>query len=251
MDGLHWSSDTFKNQAYNLRRGRVDLLRQHVAYKSAAILQVVRHAPEPPELVLIGDNAESDPVIYLGIKLFLEGHLGREGYRKYLEIAGVEPDLAEAVIAKYAYSLKGSVSRIFIRSLGGKKIARVSPLTSSIHEFASFSEVAFVECLEGGLHPGWVWQLVRTFHNRHGAELPDLLVRLYALRDSERLPQEARGELQAVIDRLEGVQANCEVPAKKVDPFAGYLSPEPIKVAEDELLHAAAGWIEAQTPKEE
>ena len=41
-DGLDWSSDSFKNQAYNLRRGRMDLLKHHVGYKSGALLDIAR-----------------------------------------------------------------------------------------------------------------------------------------------------------------------------------------------------------------
>jgi hypothetical protein len=44
-DGMDWTSDTFKNQAYNLKMGRLKLLKQHVAYKTATILNHMAKAP--------------------------------------------------------------------------------------------------------------------------------------------------------------------------------------------------------------
>ena len=94
LDGLDWSSDTFKNQAYNLRKGRVDLLRHHLAYKSLAILRLVQAAGEGAQFVLLGDSAESDAYIYLGVQLLLSGELNAKSYKEFLLLGGVEAELA-------------------------------------------------------------------------------------------------------------------------------------------------------------
>ncbi len=84
MDGLEWESDTFKNQVYNIVRGRPGELKQHVAYKTTAILELCRELPDHSELIFIGDNAEADPYIFAGLTLLIHGDIDLDLYKRFL-----------------------------------------------------------------------------------------------------------------------------------------------------------------------
>ena len=90
LDRLEWSSDTFKNQTYNLRMGRLDLLRHHIAYKTKAILDIALKLTPESRIVMIGDNAEYDPFIYTGVRLLLEKRFDLAKLRESLDTAMVE-----------------------------------------------------------------------------------------------------------------------------------------------------------------
>ena len=177
LDGLDWTSDTFKNQAYNLRMGRMDLLRQHVAYKSLAILNVVATGGPGSKFILIGDNAESDAFIYTGIKLFLDGKLGAEGYRRYLEIAGVEGAVAKDLTAKLPKPV-ARVQGILIRNVPGHQLVLEPPLTGALQTFDNYFEAALLLLKHGVLAPERLWPLTRSFHNHHGMSRSELAGRL-------------------------------------------------------------------------
>ncbi len=177
LDGLDWTSDTFKNQAYNLRMGRMDLLRQHVAYKSLAILNVVATGGPGSKFILIGDNAESDAFIYTGIKLFLDGKLGAEGYQRYLEIAGVEGAVAKDLTAKLPKPV-ARVQGILIRNVPGHQLVLEPPLTGALQTFDNYFEAALLLLKHGVLAPERLWALTRSFHNHHGMSRSELAGRL-------------------------------------------------------------------------
>lgn len=168
MDGLDWSSDTFKDQAYNLRMRRMDLLRQHVGYKSLAILRLVVAAGENARFCLIGDNAESDGYVYCGIKLFVEGRLGATAYRAYLEAAGVEPQAAQDLVAEIVIPTGAAVDAILIRNVPGYAFQREAPLTDPVQTFDNFYQAGLLLGVHGIIPPEALWELTRKFLNRHG-----------------------------------------------------------------------------------
>ena len=168
MDGLDWSSDTFKNQAYNIRMGRMDLLRQHVAYKSLAILTVVASAGPEARFTLIGDNAESDAYIYAGIKLLLDGRLSEAAYRSYLELAGVESGTAAELASGLPAQRGARVDSVLIRNVPGYELAEAPPLTDLVQTFDNFFQAALLLIVGGVLGEEHLWPLVRSFHNHYG-----------------------------------------------------------------------------------
>ncbi len=168
LDGLDWSSDTFKNQAYNLRMGRMDLLKQHVAYKSLAILNLIAAAGAGSRFLLIGDNAESDAYIYTGIKLLLEGRLGSGGYQAYLEAAGVEKDVARSLAGNLPGSAGTRVVGVLIRNVPGYVFVAEPPLTDVVQTFDNFFQAALLLMVYGILPASKLWELARSFHNHHG-----------------------------------------------------------------------------------
>lgn len=183
MDRIDWTSATFKNQAYNLKMGRVDLLRQHVAYKTLAILSVVGRATAGSRFVMIGDNAESDAYIYLGIKFLAERKLSPAGLNSYLEIAGVEASVAAQIHAEASRLVDGiSVPHILIRSVPGYRIIDCPPLTDYIAYFTDYFDASLILLQADLIDPGSLWQLIRRFHNQHGYSLTNLCRRLRVVR---------------------------------------------------------------------
>ena len=191
MDGLDWSSDTFKNQAYNIRMGRMDLLRQHVAYKSQAILNLVAEAGPGSQFLMIGDNAESDAYIYTGLKLLLEGRLGSAGYQAYLETAGVEPDVAREVTKEYQAARAGEhgvrVAAVLLRDVPGYTFVTEPPLTDAVQTFDNFFEAALLLMAHGLIPAACLWALTRSFHNHHGMTRRQLAAMLRAPAVAARL----------------------------------------------------------------
>ena len=144
IDGLEWDSDTFKNQAYNLLKGKVSFLKQHIAYKSAAILNIISSCPADRKYTFIGDNAESDPLIYLGVALYISGALDIDSYLQYLQAAGTDAQTLENFAKILPEVPSGEVSGIIIRNAPGYTRKIPEFLSSFIRSFDHFYETAFL-----------------------------------------------------------------------------------------------------------
>lgn len=250
LDGLDWSTDTFKNQAYNLKQRRVDLLRQHVAYKSAAILRLAATLPSPSDIYMFGDSAESDGFIYLGCKLFLEHRLKPSEYRRYLEIMGVETAIVSQLIPEGLQPPpKHHVKAILIRRLPDKNQQLYPPLTQPIEVFDSFFDAALTLMRLGVIEPENLRTLTRRFHNRYGLSLSQashslssLLLALQAHGDVSH--SALRKELQTVLSELETMKKAS--PWKRITRHTPS-SPLPIMdrfqaMGPEEILSAARTW---------
>lgn len=167
LDGLDWSSDTFKDQAYNLKMGRLSKLKHHVAYKTGAILNIMKKADSDGCFYLIGDNAEADPFIYLGIKLYVEKTLSAENFQRYLDILGVEPKIAQDIVTTFPIKKNLIVQDILIRRVQQNKIPHNNPLVRTIRWYSSFFEVALIMIKNGFIASRHLWPLARAFHNEH------------------------------------------------------------------------------------
>ena len=166
LDGLDWTSDTFKNQAYNLRKRRFDLLRHQVAYKSAAILHLISGQSEHhPSYYLLGDCAESDAYIYLGIKLLLDDRLSIDGYRQYLSYSGVDDDAAENIIGRFHSKPAGHCAGLLIRLLPNYTFCAAPPLTDPIITFDDYYDVVLYFVSRALISGPQFYELTRTFHN--------------------------------------------------------------------------------------
>jgi hypothetical protein len=118
MDGLEWESDTFKNQVYNIVRGRPGELKKHVAYKTTAILELCKDLPDNAELVFIGDNAEADPYIFAGLTLLIHGKIDKQLYKEFLLSGVVRRQSATEICRQdFAWLQKKNlrVSQVWIR----------------------------------------------------------------------------------------------------------------------------------------
>ena len=182
-DGLDWSSDSFKNQAYNLRRGRMDLLKHHVGYKSGALLDIARRCGAGSRFYLVGDNAESDTYIYIGFKLLVEGRLTADGYRRYLKIAGVDDTVAADLMTRAAQVQKSKIGGILIRNLKGYRSISAPPLTDAVTRFDTFLEAGAFFALSDVCRAEALPRMLRQMHNRFDLPRSDLSTLLQVLEN--------------------------------------------------------------------
>ena len=166
-DNIDWESDTFKNQIYNLRKIRIDQLRSHIAYKTSAILKILTRAKDGDDFYFIGDNAESDPPIYLGIKAFVEGVLSAAEYTNYLLALGVGEEQIAQISTDFADLPKCSVKGIFIRLLPQKQVLDFSPFSDVISYFINFYELALYFENRGIIAEDYMSKIVKIFQSRY------------------------------------------------------------------------------------
>jgi len=200
-DGLDWTTDSFKNQAYNIRRGRMDLLKHHVGYKSGAIVDLARKCGAGSVFFLIGDNAESDTYIYLGFKLLVEGRLTADGYRRYLKIAGVDDAVAADLMVRAAQVQKSRVGGILIRNLKGYAAVNVPPLTDTVTRFDTFLEAGAFFTLAGVCRPEALARMVRQLHNRFDLPRSQLAAFLQVLGNASSAGSDLRRVVEALKPR--------------------------------------------------
>lgn len=242
IDDLDWTSDTFKDQAYNLLMGRMDLLRHHVAYKSLAILGIVAQAGPGASFTMIGDNAESDAFIYLGIKLIAERLLTPKAYAQYLEIAGVEKDVSAEVVAVVKNLPKSTVRGILIRDVPGYSLVRESPLTDSVRSFDNFFQAALLLMGDGMIAPSLLWPLVRSFHNLHGIGLPQIAGMLASVIGAKGAPESLKAAAAQGLPRL---QTTADLDAGKLVALGLASSDEGLRqMSESQILRSARSWME-------
>ncbi|MCX6127595.1 MAG: DUF2183 domain-containing protein [Proteobacteria bacterium] len=175
-DGLDWTSDTFKNQSYNIKMGRLKLLKQHVAYKSATILNIVAKASPSAQFILIGDNAELDAFIYVGVKMLLSGELSPGAYRDYLALGKVDEEILSTLdpLIHKDFS-QAKIKGILIRNAPGFTLSMAPPLTDLVLPFHSYFEV-LLHFLAWNLMPATVLpELTRRLHNDYGLSREELL----------------------------------------------------------------------------
>ncbi|MCX6119591.1 MAG: hypothetical protein NT027_18800 [Proteobacteria bacterium] len=173
LDNLDWTSDTFKNQTYNLRMARIDLLRHHIAYKTKAILDVMGKAPDGTSFWMIGDNAEYDPFVYESIRLFLNGSMNINDLGEWMAGAKVERRVVAQVLAGHEIlpSRGLKVKGVLIRKLAGYPVVQIAGLTDGISLFDNWFQIAWIWLHQGLIHAQDLVSLVRAFHNLHGVPL--------------------------------------------------------------------------------
>ncbi len=239
LDGLDWNTDTFKNQAYNLRKGRVSALRQHTAYKTASILRVVQEAPAGTQFFLIGDNAEYDAFVYTGIALFLEGRLTAKGYQKYLQLGGVEPEVSDDFAKLLQFEPQAKIAGILIRKAPGYGVVASSPITDPIFTFDNYFEAALKMMQCGLVDFDNLWPLTRAFHNRHGLKRRDLAITLDQFKAANR-DEAVRLEIDRIQKRLWEEQETATHIAD--NPFYARSLDNYRRLDEGEILQCATSW---------
>jgi len=214
LDGLDWSTDTFKNQTYNLRMARIDLLRHHIAYKAKAILDLAAVFPEGATFWLIGDNAEYDPFVYAALKAFLCEQIDVTGLSEWLSAAGVERNVVDQVLLG-TEGLQGKslvCGGIFIRKLQGYPVIEAPPLTSSIVLFESWLQIAWILFLDGLLSSSSMWRLIRGFHNQYGISLSHVS---WAINDFLSTHRDLSAPVASGIDDVVKKLSSCEIIERK------------------------------------
>lgn len=238
LDGLDWSSDTFKNQAYNLKKGRFDLLKHQVAYKTAAILRLMESQADGISYILIGDNAESDPFIYLGIKLLTEQRLSPQTFEIYLELLGVEHTVSHTLWQGIKRIPRCKVDGIFIRNLTQYNYFGESPLTDPICLFESFFDVNLYFLLHKIIDFDVFWGVTKSLHNKYGISLHEI---------AQKIDQCQATELDLTTrDKLRGILGPYSKPGS-VQPGTNGIKKANLdhwnKLSEEEIMQQAKNWI--------
>lgn len=177
-DGLDWSSDTFKNQAYNIVRGRFDQIKAQMAYKFTAILKIISQAKSNSEFILIGDNAECDPLVYMGIKLFSEGILNQNQIHQYLVASGADQAVVNSIWHKDLANVSCRIKGIYIRKLKNYPLIAVPPLTLPIFYFEDYFDVAIELFKIKYLSSTQLEDIMSQLVAKHGYKMQDLEKRL-------------------------------------------------------------------------
>ena len=245
LDQLDWTTDTFKNQSYNIRMARIDLLRHHIAYKTKAILDIAGSAATESVLWMVGDNAEYDGFIYCGVKLFLEGRLDRAGFAGWLAAAKVERSVIDQVLTgtEWVKERRLRVAGILIRKLNNYQVVRQKPFTDEIFMFESWLQVAWQWLKAELIKPEDLWGLARSFHNLHGVPLEHISWCLEQEVAKAQLPPALKAAADKVLARL--YQSNV-VPRRALgwDLGESVTSMEP-QISADQIVALAHSWYES------
>lgn len=244
-DGLDWSTDSFKNQAYNLRKGRLGFLRHHVAYKTATVLKLIDEAPPKAKFVLIGDSAELDSYIYIGLTAYLNGNLTDAEYIDYLKIGGVNSEVAEDLKSVLRRNRQTEVAAILIRKVPGHRLNRIPPITDAVYFFDNYLNATLVMLVLGFVDSAGLASLVREFHDISGYTIYEILLSLKRFEPilPEEYVRDLIEELAMVYQRLHNKAFSSEILTKP------NLSPSPVQITVKgpELLLAAKRWAQVTT----
>lgn len=250
LDGLDHSSDSFKNQAYNLRKRRFDQIKQQVAYKTASIGRILAQEQRPSSFYFLGDNAESDFIIYLGLKLYTEQYLSDDGFIQYLKALQVNQTVAQDVLSRITVQKRHKVPLILIRQLTGYPAVNLQPFSRLVVHFENYFEAFLAFYCFGLVEEGCLWPIVQSFHNNYHFPLGLLLGYLEGV-DVYSLPEDRLNkELQMVMEKLAAYDVDKISPRQH---FCPYIEPEEeaqvlSELSEKQIIEFAEEW---RTTKED
>jgi len=239
-DGLDWDSDTFKDQAYNLLKGKLSLLRNHVAYKSLALLRIISCESGSPEVFLLGDNAELDPYIYAGVYWYLRGTFSAEQYAQYLALALPEDHPRKELETALSSIKPAKVKGIFIREAPGYQSVKPNALTRPIIIFNNYFNAALHMIPMGLIEAAALPEICLRFHNDHGFTVDEILQPLAELANVCGHDADIGAAIAASHQIFNGAKRNPHAPASHALDLSGV---QPTETSADELLAAAKQWL--------
>lgn len=258
LDDLDWTSDTFKNQTYNIRMARMDLLKHHIAYKTRAVLDVLVNSPKGSQIWMIGDNAEYDHYIYTGVSLALLGHLSRAGLCQWLASADVESSVVQQVIKgfgdeQWSKLTSHTLGGIFVRKVPGYKDWQPELFRPVTYFFRNWIEIAWIWFRSGLINHGELWPVLRLFHNRHGLSLESLEILLTDAIEELHQNEDNPALLSAAKIALHKIQGQRDSKISKSLPFklASFESSQ-LSLDSIDLIQEARKWyLEIQRLKQQ
>lgn len=114
MDHLICASHSFKDQIYNLKKAKLSLLKHQVPYKLAAILSICDTCTNLKHLILIGDNAESDPYIYTLVKAIITNRISKPHIIQCLKYLDVPEETTTEILTKLTLFAKKHPPQVII-----------------------------------------------------------------------------------------------------------------------------------------
>lgn len=164
MDYLSCASNSFKDQIYNLKKAKFSLLKQQVSYKVAAILALASTCTNLKQLILIGDNAESDPYIYMLVKYILTARISRADSTACLGVMGISAEMAGELFARLdcfeAKAVQPPQVLIAIRRAHLALPQPSSPLVQDIFWFEHYLHLAIMLSELGYIQPTGLCQFL-------------------------------------------------------------------------------------------
>ena len=204
LDRISWSTDTFKNQVYNLFPGRTDQLRQHILYKSVAISQLMIAANRGSTFVFIGDSSESDPLIYLGLKFLIEGVFDIERYSEYLELNRVVGSIKDKFCEELSEHIEQITSLktkgVFIRSLKNYPLSVPKELSTCLASFDHYWELGLHLYSQQLITLNQLKRVAILFHNKLGFPV-EILADFYQSHMGDSSPIKMMSELLDAMDQ--------------------------------------------------
>ena len=162
LDRLYWTSITLKNQLYNIKKIKFKLLREQISYKTLAILNIIEKNPNS-SFFLIGDNSESDPYIYSGLKLLKDGSLSHKGYMDFLEMAGLTKSSIKTIVQNKGFLKPAKILNIFIRDT---KDGKTSSLDPYLIKFRSYKNLFLYSYKMNYLSNHILQSFIKTFYKK-------------------------------------------------------------------------------------
>jgi len=241
MDGLDWNSETFKNQAYNVKQRRFNMLKHHIGYKTAAILSLIKKSQSGSKFYLIGDNSESDAYIYLGIALRLRNKLTVKSFQKYLEVAGVSSAVASEISETFLDLPKASVEAILIRCAPNYESTSYPRLTDGIRHFDNYLQAAFIFIQHQLIPEELLFPLCKTFHNNFWFQRSQIINHLNSFLKSATTPdiKEVILEVTKQFSKIDTTMPSETISANLSPCDFSYLD----DLQEDECLGLAKEWL--------
>lgn len=242
LDDVSWDSAIFKDQTYNLRKGRVDLLRHHIGYKSAALHMIMASLKKDSRVVLIGDSVEDDCFVYRGFKGFLRGEVSLSGYLQYLELGGTDKDEIEGLKEVLTPLQDLDITQIYIRKVPGYPMADGGLLSTDVIFFDHFLEVGLDLIALGFIDPKALGRMLWGFHNQYNLareELVALCMHAYQRRPSEPFFSDLAEGLSQI-----GIQTSLfKARLDAVKPYEALELTKPL--SEQAFLNVASHWVQS------
>ena len=171
MDGLTWASDSFKDQIYNLKKGKISLLKHQVGYKMASILSLCAKFHEPKKILLIGDNAETDPYIYMLIKGFLTKQIDEQECIQLLGKLDVSKKIGDQIFHELENPRFLSDVPILIRKIKGKPSGVPTEFKNQIFYFEDYFQASIISHSLGLINLHSLLNILVGMHNFHNYQI--------------------------------------------------------------------------------
>lgn len=151
LDGVEWDGILYKDQAHLLLRREPSQLRNHTAFKLAALLLLLARLPRGMGMHLYGDDLESDPLVYCAFGDVAAGRLRGEALAGFLRSRGVTEryvrSLAEVAGDSAPREVVQGIHIRLERGPGGERVREYGPHVVGYPTWAA----AAARLLEAGL----------------------------------------------------------------------------------------------------
>jgi hypothetical protein len=243
LDRIDWCSDTFKDQSYNLIKGRLSLLKNHIAYKSLAIFEILHDFPSGREFVLVGDNAEFDVFIYVGLRNYLAGVFDLDQYLNYLNVAVDDQMVTDSLRQIFAQRPSVKIDHILIREAPGYSAFSPMIFSEGVFFFRNYFEsaVAMFEAKMFGFSS--LFWLVVTLHNEYGMALKPMALSLEMLvsETPNDISNDYRRQVAELLDFAEDISAENYGPGFAPDDLRR--TKTVVEHSADDIINSAAQWF--------